>query len=572
MPTLAMTQSAANSLLFDYGQLVDFYLGSQGNLGMGSGNFGIEKIKGRLEQQKKEAEEIAIHMYNALGYTGSLEEMEAELNNKIKELQEITFVLNGPDLEKTFISEYRKASKFEYSAQKDFQIFLDKARSVAVQNQQEDFMQVAYKMLEPEIASLQGTGRHIKGRTSTGMLYTEKGYKVGIFDPVLAKCSKEIKEAFTKFKKNHEQIFLTSEEIGNDNLSLTFNLDDDSSLVTSFFKMSKEERENFFASHSGFKEKLNLAYMNEIINSCKVTGSNEFYLRVAITRVLSEKEDVFFVGKNAKDLTGILGEIQALFYMLVITNGKENAPYADWIGGIGSQKPHTDVLLKLAAENFGIQVKNTTSAEGAKKEIEFQSFGISGWNDTNKTMQYVSKGQGFFNFNNTKDALKNFDLMGLPGDLAEAIQSLLLMDTFNVMYNWEDGVAKEGTNSKFQGTRNSIEGYAVKCQQVMVSFIVSMMYMQVNNLSNGNSNILYIIAGTTAVSAATILSEIINELDNELSSFRMSMKTGLNRRNGQTTIVDVINDRGMSKKDKNYDKRRHLGNLHFSFQSAYTFA
>ena len=573
MPTLAMTQSAANSLLFDYGQLVDFYLDSQEN-------FGIEKIRNKLKEQEEKAKEIAKHMYNALGYEGSLEQMEAELNKKVKELQKVTFSFNGLDLEKIFISEYKKMPKFEYNMQRDFEIFLKNAEETALQNQQEDFMQVAYKILEPELASLQSTGRHVKGQSSTGMLYTEKGYKVGIFNPILVKCGKNIREAFIKFKQKHEEIFLVDEEVKNDSLNLIFNMDinneDLSKLATSFFKMNKEEREQFFSNRGELKERLNQAYIEEIIRSCGSIGNNEQFLRIAIKRVLDKKPDAFFIGNNAKDLTGILGEIQALFYILVITNGKGDAFQADWIGGVGSQKPHTDILIKLATENFGIQVKNTASKEGAKKEIEFQTFNASGWNEKNKTMQYVSKGQGFFNFNNTKDALRNFDLMGLPGDLAEAVQSLLLMDTFNIMYNWEDGIAEKGYNEEFYPTRERIEEYAKKCQQVMVSFIVSMMYMQVDNLSNGNSNILYIVAGTTAVSAATILSEIIdemsNEMNDELTSFRMSMKTGLNRKNEQTTIVDIINDRGMSKKDKNYDKRRHLGNLHFAFQSAYTFA
>lgn len=50
-------------------------------------------------------------------------------------------------------------------------------------------------------------------------------------------------------------------------------------------------------------------------------------------------------------MTGILGEIQSLYYLLFITNGKIDSDMG-WVGGI--KNPHSDILLRDGLKNYGI--------------------------------------------------------------------------------------------------------------------------------------------------------------------------------------------------------------------------
>ena len=108
MPSFAMTQSAAQALLTQYGAIIDNYLkdGAQ---------FSIDSVIARLEVELTKATSAALKVYHLLGYSGdNLETIEREFNDKIKELQEITFSFNGIDLYKTFISTLSQVQTFKF--------------------------------------------------------------------------------------------------------------------------------------------------------------------------------------------------------------------------------------------------------------------------------------------------------------------------------------------------------------------------------------------------------------------------------------------------------------------------
>ena len=590
MPTLAMNQSAANSLLGQYGRVIDYALNS-------SEFYSTTNIIDYLNEIKEQAEEAALNAFHLLGYTGNdLKVIEDEFNRRIQSLQQITFNLNGPDLAKSFLTSLSNSQKFNYNLEQEYAKFIQECKDIAnqytvqaIDGSQDAFKAIAVQTLMPYINQIiaaqkakdkdtkkerKTSSLNLKGINSSGMLYSTEGYRIGIFGDQLYKCGETIRKSFQAFLKantnSHKFTFLTqgnnlqnqvtlNSTINGDSLTMDFNFEGTDSL--SFLKMTEKEREDFFSKYPDLQKEIVLAYKQEILNKCKVPAEYKDIFENAIDRVVGIKGGSFnaLFGATGANLTGVLGEIQALFYIMVITNENQSSVNSKWVGGINN--PHADLLIGDIAKNYGIQVKNTASYLGAQKEIEFRSFNMSGWSDKNKKMKYLEKYDGFFRFQNTDEALKSFNELGLPPDLSEAIQTLLLMKTFNVEYNWEKGYPDEGNNKDFAPTRREIEHYASLCQQVMVAFITSMMYMQVSNLSNQESNAIYIVAGTTAISAASIIEKIINEMKTGLQSFRMSMRTSssMSGSDNQYTIVDVIKG----------DKK--LSNLHFAFQSSYTF-
>ena len=585
MPSFAMTQSAAQALLAQYGAIIDNYLkdGAQ---------FSIDNVIARLEAELTKAMSAALNVYHLLGYSGDdLETIEEDFNNRIKELQEITFSFNGLDLYKTFVSTLSQVQTFKFDEEQEYQKFLNECKSYIdtvtgqeVTRNKDQFINAAYSLLGPYIAQVQGSSKKSKtggfiaenvNLNSKGILYdTKTGYNIGVFTEVLATCGKNIRLGFQKYlkEKNKQLVKKTGQEIvstetstiNGQSLELTFNFDfngnNGKNLAVSFLKMNKAQREMLFASYPGLQEEIVQRYKQEILNKCNVPQEYKSFLELAIDKVVGIKEgslDALF-GATGANLTGVLGEIQALFYILVITNGKNSQVPTKWIGGINN--PHADILIGDIAENYGIQVKNTMSPLGAQKEIEFQSFGMSGWNEKLKKNQ-ISGNNGIFKFKNTEDALRSMHDMGLPSNLSQAVQTILAMETFNIEYIRKGWKAIPHPNEQFAPTRSQILDYAEKCQQVMVAFITSMMYMQTSNLSGGSSNTIYIIAGTTAISAASIISNIIKEMREGIQSFRMSMRTSssMSGLENQYNITDVING------------EKRISNLHFAFQSSYTF-
>ena len=87
----------------------------------------------------------------------------------------------------------------------------------------------------------------------------------------------------------------------------------------------------------------------------------QLLISLIVDHVLQQEPHAFFVGKNVNEITGILGEIQGLFYISTFLRSKNSNANLIWkggkISGNSSHKPHQDLLLD---EKFGIQVKNTT--------------------------------------------------------------------------------------------------------------------------------------------------------------------------------------------------------------------
>ena len=238
---------------------------------------------------------------------------------------------------------------------------------------------------------------------------------------------------------------------------------------------------------------------------------NNFYPE--IREFLLRDPAQIYAGRNAKSITGLLGELQGYLYMTIIL-GREPSS----IGWVGSQQreghqSHTDLTMVLNNEGIeereiGIQVKNSINDNMI---IQFQ------------------------------------DMVGLTEDF----KSIYYFEKFNVPYEITgpkgSRQAVSGNPPTFVSTRNQIESLREEADRVASLQAAAMMYMDIaeefSKTGQANRNILYIISGQI-FDAATMLTKIRNAIDtNSKSNF--ALQAHLKKEN-RSTIIDDLNDKGFS--------------------------
>lgn len=238
---------------------------------------------------------------------------------------------------------------------------------------------------------------------------------------------------------------------------------------------------------------------------------NNFYPE--IREFLLKDPAQIYAGRNAKNITGLLGELQGYLYMTIIL-GREPSS----IGWVGSQQreghqSHTDLTMVLKGEGIeereiGIQVKNSINDNMI---IQFQ------------------------------------DIVGLTEDF----KSIYYFDKFNVPYEITgpkgSRKAVSGNPPTFVSTRAQIESLKEEADRVASLQAATMMYMDVaeefSKTGQANRNILYIISGQI-FDAATMLTKIRNAIDTRSRS-SFALQAHLKKEN-RSTIIEDLNDKGFS--------------------------
>lgn len=238
---------------------------------------------------------------------------------------------------------------------------------------------------------------------------------------------------------------------------------------------------------------------------------NNFYPE--IREFLLKDPAQIYAGRNAKNITGLLGELQGYLYMTIIL-GREPSSIG-WVGGQQREghQSHTDLTMVLKGEGIeereiGIQVKNSINDNMI---IQFQ------------------------------------DMVGLTEDF----KSIYYFDKFNVPYEITgprgSRKAVSGNPPTFTSTRNQIESLREEADRVASLQAAAMMYMDVaeefSKTGQANRNILYIISGQI-FDAATMLTKIRNAIDTRSRS-SFALQAYLKKEN-RSTIIDDLNDKGFS--------------------------
>lgn len=562
MALLPMTKSAAEDLIADYGNKID---------SMSSTEI-INNITYQIEAKANELEQVALSAYAAFGIDGgSLEEVENKISQKILDLNKDTINLSGINLEETFMKAFRKAPVYNENtalrSQEEYNQFLEYIRTTyenEIGGNMDKFAAIAASVLFDDF------GNAGKYTVKSGTSEIRKGKFIGNFSEIFLDLGKKLQSQFDIWAKNHPNII-------NCKTNTVINGDGSQTTVTwttypaeTFLKMTADKRKEFFERHPEAKEQILQEFKIQIMNSYTGLEEHKRYFEMAIDQVFFNEinEDAMF-GLTNLNLIGRLGEIQSLYYLLCLTDGK-----GTWVGGLNN--PHADLtfegFFKDEMVKFGIQVKNTTR-DVTDYSVFFKNFSTSSSNgnsaysaardiETNLTTMIRS--------DFTSDAISSFNMMssslfGSTGifpnqnNMLDIASSIFGMYGFNVEYGWSDTrprVYKEQSNPDFHPVRNRIEDLTNKLNRILSIMSSSVMYMQQADQMQQDSNTIYIIGGTTIISAATILHQIAKELRSEVSYKDSSFKFSSSN---SSTIVNVLND------------KKSISSLNMGLQSSYTF-
>lgn len=234
----------------------------------------------------------------------------------------------------------------------------------------------------------------------------------------------------------------------------------------------------------------------------EVSGEVRMYLENYLQGMVAKNPYIFFIGKSTTDLTGLLGEINAVLAIQKLT-GKTVS--VEWIAHNTSngKKVSIDVVLKT---QLGINVKNTT--------------------------QNFSQYEGFHNVgfvDRDPESVLNtlLDSNEFNQDLSDAFQTSFFNTSYNIVPNRPHVV--KGSNSNFDYLEKSLLNFRQRLITYLYQFAPEMLYMATDDLEkqllvldqklsndiSGRGNILYMVGGVPFFP-----SEMMSDLQQDLLSLQ----------------------------------------------------
>ena len=483
-----------------------------------------------LEAEKKEQ-----YLFSLLGLQNEKDPLKS-LNKRLQEYQQETINLSGTGLFKTFIL------PIEEKGEKDLALLERAAMELLEEYTRENIEKKGadellgkfiQRLVTKELLSSSGLGKsryssfqgygHYLGGDSDNFNISEY-IKFFELTPEQRKAIEEKIEQKAKedFKKNPDRMTAARLYV-EQKVSKT--------KITTWFTYTNEKT----ASAVGENEtnNTNSKIKDFILNNSGVSIKNRPILEKAIDHVLSKNKKAFFVGKNEKEITGILGEIQSLFYLYLLVN--ENIAEIMWKGGThtgkNNTKPHQDIVLS----DLGIQVKNTT------KNL---------FNDNDFLV----------NFKNVK-LDKFLDFLELQNtNVRQVFENYFGTYNFNVPYQKKEDnyiETKKADESleagqQFNTAREILDtSLQTDIDKLLSLFAASLMYLSVKETTEEDKNTLFFLGGVSAITVATILKEIRDDFQKQgKSDF---MVNSYQKKSGQN-IVGVLQGGLLQEKKENLEK------------------
>ena len=272
----------------------------------------------------------------------------------------------------------------------------------------------------------------------------------------------------------------------------------------------------------------------------KSNSSDDKLFKQIVDHVFLEDKYGVFVGRNINGITGLLGEIQGLYYLAkimgaknieVVLKGKNrNLQFlANDLNDKG-KKSHRDILVN----GFGIQVKNTTQDIANGLKINFASQNL----------------ETFLNTINVSNASRI------------ALEKYYGTKAFNVPFHIEDGIFlpglrlqdKNGKSSEkaaqFKSLYEDLHNMEDDVDKCLSLFAASLLYLDAEDTALGmDRNVLFLIGGRSFQAASVILQDILEKIESDLPGIHISsyQTTGQN-------IIDANNSKKYGEKNKDYSQ------------------
>ena len=272
----------------------------------------------------------------------------------------------------------------------------------------------------------------------------------------------------------------------------------------------------------------------DIINllASKVSSDAQTYLRKFLEVEIKKDPYLFFIGKAATELTGLLGEIAAVIAIKKLT-GK--TPPIQWVANVMSngKKVSIDIVLK---NMLGIQVKNTS--------------------------QNFNQTEGFHNVEFVKrspeDVLNKLLGDSVGEDLGIAYETSYFNKSYQIVHKRPHVI--KGSNSNFDHVETGLLDFQDKLKTYLYQFAPELTFMandeldkqllildeQLTNTIAGAGNILYVVGGVPFFP-----SEMLKDLIQDLEMLEKDLTAGTNFRNSPfflhvggsgPDIISTLND------------------------------
>lgn len=226
---------------------------------------------------------------------------------------------------------------------------------------------------------------------------------------------------------------------------------------------------------------------NEIIKTGKTPEDQQILSRV-VNHILQRNSLAFYVGANEKDITGLLGEINGMFFIQKLFPKKDVIGSSlQWVGGVATNgsKPHRDIIF----ENIGIQVKNTVAHIDKYFSSYFESASI-------ETV---------------------LNSLSLAPETREEIMRYYGTLAFNIPYHLKGDKAVHGNNMSdprvpsYLSRRESLTNLQSLMNMALATFANSLMYITAIEKTEDyaeDTNDIYFVAGKSFILVSQILKDI----------------------------------------------------------------
>ena len=547
---LPLTKSSADSLLNKYKEKVSNYTS---NL-----NKAKSQLIQNLERLQKNCEKICSRMYSELGYTGDLKTQEKSFNLMLRQLQKPLSFLNGEELYDFMIKDLAAARPYSLDYQRAYEEYCLNKTSIAYSevltesdkiNWAKEILQIIGFDTKGYGFSIGKDGSYVQGFNRAKGGSTPRVYLTPDFSAINGSLREKLRRVFEGNRATGVKI----DSVNGDTVSFSYDekyfynllkLSQTKDPVTKASILDLQNTEVFNQVKQSLRKRIVANISGDVDVTAFTWALNEVFSKISMT-------DLFTGGNAPKKITGLLGEIQAIYFIKsIIKNNKGiNVGWNATALTADKVQPHRDLIISTLKNQYGVQVKN--SGNDLKREINFQSFKI-------ETAKRIQDGSLFMSMP------ENFNKYAFPIDkeLFEAATTLSAMKNFNIMYRWEDNHAVAGDNDVFAKTRRGIEEAAVMAEKAMQAFSAAMMFMQTSSdiKDNQDANSLYIIGGMMAISSASILSDIIKDIEKDIRRFNINTKVTKGTKT-DGTIVDFLNS----------NKGEHLDYFNILIQSSYNF-
>lgn len=468
-----------------------------------------------------------------------------ELNDRLRKLEKVNVInFSGDNLAKIFTEAVKQKNAQERNLfDKNVREYLNSLEipQEFIEHQSDKAIQQIIGVLNANLKTGQfGFGGSIKGKKEGYKLagFNEKGYDPQRFSEPMIRRFKELmaEKGLWKFEDNNKKNKIT------DKIWIQNNSTED--VIQVIFNWNGDEYTK------GYSPKDALTNLSEMeikdINEKMIKGilnyaNNDPLLKQILEYMVDKNNTVFFVGKNYQEISGVLGEATAVYYLHKLIGKDSFDSSIKWKGGIiNGTKPHQDIILN---EQFGIQVKNTT-----RQEV------VDSLNLRNNFISFNSDGYKV-NFQNASlpTILASARKSGLSFEASDIFESYFGMISFNVPYDWEEGQFRKvaiqsekpwdthivGSNAvDVYGNAKKMLDAMEKDIQILIQLLATAtMYMQLDNINTTDANILYMIGSSAIFSAVDILKDVEESLNKmQTSNFNIEFE---NKNN--ITIVDAIN-------------------------------